>query len=196
MPIVVGTNSGFVTSAPGSDPGGVALQMDTRAHATKDTAPTGATTVTEIGWWCDNATEAADYEVAVYTDAGANEPELVVGSVSTGNAKGTTSGWKSVTGLSISITAGTAYWIAVQLDDTATTTNIDGTASGAAGRAQKNSVTALPADWGTSSATDTDAAMAIYAIYTTGGGGETLTRTLSDSTTFSENQRRDGLFTR
>ncbi len=170
MPISVGTNSGFVTSAPATDPGAVALQLDTRAHATKDTTPASAITVEEIGWWCDNATEAANFEVAVYTDAGANEPELVVGSVSTGNAKGTTSGWKAVTGLSISLSASTAYWIAVQLDNTATTTNIDGTASGAAGRAQKNSVTALPSDWGTSSATDTDAAMAIYARYVVSGG--------------------------
>lgn len=165
MAVTVGTTAGFVSAAPVADPAGVALQTDTRAHAVKHTAPADATSIIEIGWWCDNATEAANWEGGLYADAGANEPEARL-FVTTGNAKGTTSGWKSAT-VDWDVTGNTVYWAAVFVADTATTTNMDGNAGSNQGRAQKNGVTELPADWGTSSATDTDAAMAIYVVYDT-----------------------------
>ena len=125
MAVVIGTNAGFVNSAPTADPAGSATTMDRSGRATQHTSPTGAVLVTEIGWYCDNATEAADYEVGIYTDdTGNNRPLDLVGK-STGNAKGTDAGWKVVSGLSIPISGDTIYWVAVQLDNTITTTNMN-----------------------------------------------------------------------
>lgn len=175
MALTLGTNCGFVTEAPTANPSGaVALTQDTRATAVKHTCPADVNTITEIGWWCDNATEEANFEVGIYSDAAANEPELLQDGASQTNAKGTASGWKVVTGLSIPVTPDTVYWIAVQLDDTATATNIDAASSGGSGNASKNTQTTLPADWGTSSAADNDAMYAIYALVeqVDEGGGE------------------------
>jgi hypothetical protein len=119
MALAYGTNCGFVTTAPTADPGGSAIDQDAFTNALKDTAPVGAITVTEIGWWCDNATEESNYEIGLYThDAVNDRPGTLIAGHSHTNAKGTTSGWKVASGLNITITAGTIYWLAVQLDDT------------------------------------------------------------------------------
>ena len=131
MALVLGTNIGFVTTAPTSDPEGSNSTVDTQAKGFRDTSPSTAIKITEIGWYCDNATEEANFEVAIYDhNVGNNEPDNVVGSISRTNAKGTSAGWKVVTGLSIPISASTIYWIAVQVDNTATTTNTDRGGSG------------------------------------------------------------------
>ena len=156
MALVKGINVGFITTAPTVDPEGNNTLIDTRAHAFKDTAPTGATKVTEIGWYCDNATEAANFEVGIYDhNAGDDNPEAKVGNFSTTNAKGTDAGWKTATGLNIPITEETIYWIAVQLDDTATSTFAN--KSDDAGERQdfKSNQTSLPEPWGSSSNQDT-----------------------------------------
>ena len=128
MALVLGTSCGFVTSSPSADPGGTALEdVDTTAQTLKATAPVGATKVTEIGWWCDNATEEANFEVGIYGDNGSGTAPDAVIELNQTNAKGTGAGWKKVTGLNIAITAGTIYWIAMQLDDTATGTDTDKT---------------------------------------------------------------------
>ena len=122
MALVIGTNAGFVKTSPSADPAEGGGPADTLAWANKDTSPPGAIKVTEIGWWCSNATQAADYDVGIYNDNSIDDnPESVVGALSTGNAKGTTAGWKKVTGLNITITPNTVYWIAMQLDNTSTT---------------------------------------------------------------------------
>ena len=165
MALVIGTNCGFVTSAPSNDPSGAtALIMDTRARALKDTAPAKAVKVTEIGWWCDNATQEANFDVGIYShDAGNDRPNALIGS-SKNNAKGTSSGWKKITSLDITITAWTVYWIGVQLDDTATQTNLDFDQDGSSGTAYKSSQTALPDSWGSSDGSDATSTMAIYAL--------------------------------
>jgi hypothetical protein len=126
MTLIKGTNCGFVTTAPTSDPSGTGnTALDYEALALKVTSDASAAKVTAIGWWCDNNTEEANFEVAIYSHDAANDrPGNIIGS-STTNAKGTTSGWKNVTGLSITISPSTTYWIAVQLDDTTTTTSTD-----------------------------------------------------------------------
>lgn len=165
MALTLGTNCGFVTTAPTSDPTGIGLAgADTKSNGILHTSPGTAIRITEIGWWCQNATEEADFEVGIYTDAGNNEPETLVGK-SSPEAKGTGLGWKVVTGLNIVISSSTAYWIAQQLDDTASGTLIDFSGSGGNGTAQLNSQTSLPSDWGTSSITDTDGKIAIYAVW-------------------------------
>lgn len=172
MALTLGTNCGFVLAAPSGSPASGAdyIRIDAWAGAVKHTAPANGT-VTEVGWWCEEATEAADFDVGLYSDAGAGEPELRL-NVATA-AKGTTGGvWKSITGLNWAITSGTVYWIAVQLDDTATQTGTYQTNSGSSGYALKQGTqTELPADWGASSLSDADGAFAIYAVYTAGASG-------------------------
>lgn len=125
MALVKGTNCGFVTTAPTSDPqGGGGGTMDYYSYANKDTTAAGVTKITEIGWWCNNATEAANFEVGLYShDSGANKPLNRI-HVDATNAKGTTSGWKTVS-VDWAVSANTTYWIAVQLDNTPTATTTD-----------------------------------------------------------------------
>ena len=165
--LVEGTNCGFVLVAPTDDPIGAGVTlMDGRSAVGKFVAPSGATAITEIGWWCNTASEAANFEIGLYDhDDVNNEPENRLVANQT-NAKGTTAGWKKAT-LNYNITAGTSYWIAAQLDNVATTTNIDVEVTAGARRNYLTGATTLPNPWGTSSGTAGDL-IAIYAVYTTG----------------------------
>lgn len=168
--VVKGTSAGFVTVQPTDDPAGTDLRMDYVANvyprAVLDTAPAGATTITEVGWYCDNATSEANYEMGIYdhnvTD---NEPDAVLYSDTT-NAKGTDAGWKRIT-VNWSITAGTKYWIALQLDatDTETFTNYTALVGELGSRASQSQ--ALPDPW--DNGTESTAYMSFYAVYATGG---------------------------
>lgn len=166
MALVLGTNCGFVTEAPTSDPGEATDTADDRAYSLKHTAPPGAIKVIEIGWYCDNATQAANTQVGIYShNVGDDEPEALLGT-SGDFAKGTTAGWKVKTGLNIEITAGTIYWIALQLDNTATTTYVPYLSWLPPARiARKNAQTSLPSPWGASDWTRTNGVIAIYAVY-------------------------------
>ena len=163
MVLVLGTNAGFVTVAPTEDPsGGTFFGFDLRAISTKDTSPAVGTKIIEIGWWCDNATEAANFEVGLYTDdVGGDEPQNILAGSSVTNAKGTGAGWKIVTGLNITITENTDYWIGVQLDSTSTTTNVDINISG--NKSSYGTTNNLPSDWDTLTSTNNSWLMAIYA---------------------------------
>lgn len=123
--LVFGTSAGFVTTAPTADPEGTNTVVDYSSYALRATSPANAIKITEIGWWCDTASEAANFEVGIYSDDATFYPNTVVGSLSQTNAKGTTAGWKKATGLNIEISGNTIYWIAIQLDNTATTTYIN-----------------------------------------------------------------------
>ena len=165
--ITEGTNAGFVTTAPTGDPAGTGLRIDARAIATKHTSPVGATNVTEMGWWCDTTSEESNYEIGIYDhDATNNKPGNLLAGADTSNAKGTTSGWKTATGLNISISPNTVYWLAVQLDDTVTLTNTDSNTDASYLRDIKETETALTDPWGTSDAQATRIT-AFYAVYTT-----------------------------
>jgi len=161
MAVVLGTNAGFVTVAPTTDPAGTNFISDNRSNATMDTTSAGNKIVTELGWYCDGATEEANFEVGIYTDSGGTIPDVVVGSLSTTNAKGTTVGWKKVTGLSIALNGSTAYWIAVQLDNTSTITNSNSSAGGAGNSINTAAFTSLPSPWGAEQSGGTLA----YSIY-------------------------------
>lgn len=117
MTITLGTNAGFVTTAPTGDPGGTSSQtLDGYSNAIKHTTPSGTTTVTEIGWWASVTPSSEDVEVAIYTDV-AGEPVNFVGSKVTGLSTGGTGGvWVRYTGLNISLDASTVYWIGIQVD--------------------------------------------------------------------------------
>jgi len=152
-----GTNAGFLYagSSPNEDAVGSFFAKDGTSQALKDTAPIGATKVTEIGWFSRDATEAANFEVGIYDHSvGDDNPEAVVGVLSQTNAKGTDAGWKKVTGLNIPITAGNIYWIAVQLDDTATSTPSVFSASAGEKYDYKTAQTTLTDPWAVSSGTE------------------------------------------
>jgi len=177
MAVVLGTNSGFVTVAPTSDPGAFyAPEIDDNAFVTKDTSPETAIKITEIGWWCDNATEEANFEVGLYAADG----EVVPGEAGTllysdtTNAKGTTAGWKSVA-VDWEISGNTVYWLGVQLDNTATATatNHD-TNFGSGNDFLAASIETLPNPFGGGALSNANGKTTLYAVWeaeapTTGG---------------------------
>lgn len=166
MALVKGVNAGFLLAgiSPTVDPSESNWFFDEKAIAIKDTAPVGATKVTEIGWFTGSTSEEANFEVGIYDhNAGDDNPEAKVGDFSTTNAKGTGSGWKKVTGLNIPITEGTIYWIAVQLDNTSSTTSVDSRTDAGEKADTLDPVTSLPTPWGASEST-TERLMAFYAV--------------------------------
>ena len=164
MALELETNCGFVTEAPTADPDDTAAGADDRSNAVAQTAPEGAIKIIEVGWYCTGATEAANFEVGVYTDDGSDDPDSLIFSNTT-NAKGTTAGWKKVTGLNWDVTGGVKYWIAVQLDNTATNSFLDSVNSGGEGWATKTTQTSLPASWSGSDLKDINGMYSIYALY-------------------------------
>lgn len=167
MAVVLGTNSGFVTVAPTTDPEGTNAGLDTFSDVTKHTSPATAVKITEIGWWCDTASEEANFEVGLYAADGAVVPGEAgtLLHVSRTNAKGTGAGWKVVTGLNWAISENTAYWIGIQLDNTATTTNYNYASSGGAGEDFKGGQTTLSDPYGGGTISDTNAMTATYAVW-------------------------------
>ncbi len=168
--ITEGTNAGFCAASPSVDPAGATGGATNVVYGSKFTSPAGATTVNEIGWWCDNATADVNYEVGIYThDAGNNRPNVLLAGASQTNAKGTTAGWKKSTGLSIAISGNTIYWIAMQLDS-GEATNMDRDNNGAYKRDYISPAATLPEPWGVSGGTQARI-NALYAVYTSAAVG-------------------------
>jgi len=167
MALVEGTNVGFVTVAPTADPEGAGIEItDNFVIATKFTAPTNGKVI-EIGWWCNNATAEANFEVGLYSHDIVNDrPLTLLGSNKT-NAKGTTSGWKVVSGLDITIVIGTRYWITYQLDNTVLPTNVDSTDGQGIKRDYRLGSTLPDPNWGVSVG-QADRTIAVYALYKMG----------------------------
>lgn len=167
MALALGTNSGFVTTAPTSDPSGglqtaVAISAFGISTVTKDTSPSNAATITEIGWWCDGATQESNFAVGLYSDSsGAPSTRLFVSAT---NAKGTTAGWKTVS-VNWTISGSTPYWIGVQCDETTTTTWTDNESSGGSGYDSKAFQTSLPNPFSGGALDDTDGMVAFYAVW-------------------------------
>lgn len=169
MAVVLGISSGFVTVAPSADPaGGQLVEIESNLRAQKDTSPSDATKIVEIGWWCNENSSESNYEVAIYTHhSGNNKPDAVVGIDAT-NAKGTSSGWKRATGLNISISGSTIYWIGIQLD--AMTGGAYTDRESDAGERYSRKVggqTFLPDLWPADSSETADSILSIYAVYET-----------------------------
>lgn len=165
MAIVVGTNAGFVTVAPTTDPeGGGNTIQDGFASANEHVSPAGNNIITEIGWYASSDTADTNFEVGIYTDGGL-VPDAVVGSLSQTNAKGSGIGWKVATGLSIPLSASTTYWIAMQLDDGAGDTTIDfQTGIADEDLSEKGSQTTLTDPFVSGTTQTADLVKAIYAL--------------------------------
>ncbi|MCK9371366.1 hypothetical protein M0R04_15740 [Candidatus Dojkabacteria bacterium] len=168
MALVLGTNCGFVTTAPTADPNATgSVTINNTSRATKDTSAADATRIIEMGFYCNSsiATEG-NFEVGLYSDAGAGEPETRL-YINNSNSTGTDAGWKVVTGLNWNISPNTIYWLAIECDGAGSNVNMDWTSNGGSGVARLTSQTTLPSDWGTSAAKDPDDVYAIYAVYET-----------------------------
>jgi len=175
MAVVLGTNSGFVTVAPTADPAGNTLNADNTRSVSRDTSPSTVAKIIEMGWWCDDATEEANFEVGLYAADGTVVPgeagtRLFVAAV---NAKGTTAGWKSVV-VDWPISPSTSYWLGMQLDDTATLTTTDAATSGGLGRDTVGSSTSLPNPFGGGTLSSDVGAVSIYALWQTASGPANL----------------------
>jgi len=165
MAVVLGTNAGFVTEAPEDPIIGASITLDDRSAVMKDTSPATAGRITEIGWRCDDATEEANYEVGLYAADGAVVPGEAgtLLHVERTNAKGTTDGWKRVT-VDWDIDPNTDYWLAVQLDNTATKTEMDYGIEGGLGMDMLLGESTLPDSFGGGDFFD-DYILAIYAVW-------------------------------
>ena len=90
--------------------------------------------------------------------------------VSRTNAKGTTAGWKRVTGLNWTISPSTVYWLGLQVDDTATATNGNYKNLDGSGIDSIASQSTLPNPYGGGALIDVDGMDAIYAVWEVAGG--------------------------
>jgi hypothetical protein len=172
MAVVVGTSAGFVTSEPTSAPTGSQAGHDTYAVAFKVVAPAGGGSISKMGWYVNNATEAANFKLGIYSHDSANDRPNALLASSADTAKGTTSGWKSAD-VDFDFTGETTYWFCIQCDDTATMTIGIYTADATQKIDYKASQTDLPSPWGTSDGT-AGRISAIYALYTQDASGESF----------------------
>lgn len=167
MAIVLGTNAGFVSVAPTENPGGTATTTDGYARAIKHASPIGAGKITEIGWWSDNISNDANFEVGLYShDAGNDKPNERL-FVNATNAKGTAVGWKTVV-VDWEIIAETTYWIAIQLDAHTGTSKTDFTDVGVPSRDSFHAASTLGTTWSVGSNENAGYAISVYAVYGSG----------------------------
>ncbi len=167
MALTFGTNCGFVETAPTGIPTtSFGTNVDGNATALKHTSPSTARRIVEIGWYCRDDTEEANFEVAIYADSGSTSPETLIGTIDATNAKGTDDGWKRVTNLDIPIDGDTIYWIAFQLDETASHTFIYHDQTGGFGYFTKTASALDDPTWNGGGLV-ADRKMAIYAVWET-----------------------------
>src|SRR6185295_7485081 len=126
-------------------------------------------TITEIGWWLGTGTSnGQNWECGIYSDDGAGATSLPVtlqAGSDTSNVLGTVGTWQVCTGLSIAITSGTVYWLAIQADTVGNNFTVDGE-TGILRRSNDTAhTTALPGTW--TDAANSNNAVGIYALYTT-----------------------------
>jgi len=186
MALTLGTNCGFVTTAPTSDPAASAYGIDNYVHAMKVTSPAGSNNLTEIGWWQSNGgNDAAAYECGIYShDAVEDEPNAIVGSVSTGQSTtASTTAWNKYTGLSQAITASTTYWLGVFVENVGGANRTDRTTGTGTRICTMAAAVELYTNWDDGkSSSILDQTEAIFGKYEA-AGGFTLT---ADSGTFTQ----------
>ena len=162
MALTLGTNVGFVTVAPTADPAGTNVTIDGSSVVVKHTTPSNARRITEIGWYRGAGTNAANFEVALYSDlAGIAVTRLNVDNTNSS----TVQGWITVA-VDWDVTPSTAYWLAVQMDAHSGTSSIDSATSGGAGIDVLTSQTTLADPYGGGIVSDADGMYAIYALIT------------------------------
>ncbi len=190
MAIVLGTSSGFVIVAPTADPVGSDTTIDGSSVVTKHTAPAGETiTITEIGWYRGAGTNTANFEIALYSEsAGVAATRLQVDATNSSAVQG----WV-ITAVSWTITAGTAYWLAVQMDAHSGSSSIDSATTGGVGSDVLTSQTALADPYGGGAVGQAAGMYAIYAkisiVRNIAAGVGALTLTGVAPTVFASNNK-------
>ena len=117
MALSLGTNCGFVETAPVDDPAENVATIDAYVSALRHTTPATATKIVEIGWWCDSqGDEGQNWECGIYDDDSDTPKNLLAGADLT-NVLSAGAGWKKCVGLNITVSAETVYWIGFQLDN-------------------------------------------------------------------------------
>ena len=161
MAVVLGTSSGFVTVAPTGDPAGTAVIIDGSSVVTKDTSPSTAVKIVEIGWYRAAGTNAANWEIALYAEsAGVAATRLQVDATNSS----TSGGWLAVA-VDWAISGNTAYWLGLQMDAHSGSSSVDSAASGGSGSDIIVGTTALNDPFGGGAVADADAMYAIYALW-------------------------------
>lgn len=166
MALTLGTNCGFVLTAPTADPAASGLVIGDTALVVKATSPAGARKISEIGWYESTTTTHTprNFEVGLYSADGAVVPgeagTLLFSSITNTSAHG----WNTVT-VDWAILPSTVYWIAIQVDTDVDFPAIDSSNTGGNGYDRRTSVTTLPNPFGGGALLDAGGLLAIYAVY-------------------------------
>lgn len=161
MAVTLGTNSGFVLTAPSTDPAATDNTVDGLSLVTKHTSPAGAIKITEIGWYRGAGTNTANFEIGLYSDsAGVADALLYVDRTNSSSVQG----WITVS-VDWTITPNTPYWLGLQMDAHTGSSSVDGATSGGDGRDFLTAQTTLPNPFGGGAVAGADDMYAIYALY-------------------------------
>ena len=178
MALVIGTNCGFVTAAPTTDPLGQGnSNLSGYSLGIKCTSPATATKVTEIGFWVDGMAEGdnTNGEVAIYShDSENNKPDEIIGVVRTNDIDST--GWQNIS-TDITISGSTTYWICVQVDTAEH--NMTGNYQGIAGEYEVDSSwpqTTLVTPWNDDGDTYLGYTYGVYAVWEAAAAADTVTQ--------------------
>jgi hypothetical protein len=170
MAIALGTNSGFVTTAPTDDPAGtLTYTIDGARVYTKHTSPSNAVKITQMGWYRASGTNAANWEIGLYADSsGVPGARLFVDNTNSNAA----SGWLTTT-VDWTISASTDYWLAVQMDAHTGSSTIDRETTGGNGTDQLGggTETTLPDPANMGAVSEPTGMLAIYALVETSATG-------------------------
>jgi uncharacterized repeat protein (TIGR02543 family) len=156
--IVIGINAGFVASRPAANLSANVIDSDSFAQTGKFTAPAGAVLLSEVGFYVDNTPGSGNFRVGVYADSSGSPGTLLASGAATAVAQG----WNHAA-VSCSLTPGTVYHLAVQLDS-GPVMNTAYTDSTTADNAFKSGQVSLPDPFGTPSFT-LSRTPAIYGLY-------------------------------
>ena len=159
MAVVLGTNAGFVTVAPTTDPQSFSTGTDSSARVTKDTCPV-QTKITEMGFYVSNSHNVAGYELGIYSHDGGGDTANALLFSTTGHTTDGSTGWQVVSGLDWELSEGVIYWLGFQVDNVAGSVDIDYAASGGRAGIRINQ-TSLPSTF--SSISDNARILAVYA---------------------------------
>lgn len=180
MALALGTNVGFVTTAPTGDPAGTDTTIDGSSVVVKDTSPAGAIRITEIGWYRGSGTNTANFEVALYSDDGTAAATRIF--VDNTNSSAVGPGWITTT-VDWPISASTAYWLGLQMDAHTGSSTVDTATSGGSGTDVRTSQTTLNDPYGGGAVADADGMYAIYALVQTSPSTSLNTPADASSTT-------------
>ncbi len=166
MAVVLGTDSGFVTVTPTVDPNGTGVTIDGSSVVTKDTSPSTAVKIVEVGWYRGSGTNTANWEIGLYAEASSVAATLLFVDATNSSAAG---GWLSVA-VDWAISGSTAYWLGLQMDSHSGSSTVDSAASGGAGSDVMTGQTALNDPYGGGAVADADGMYAIYAKWEAASG--------------------------